>query len=71
MATNEARQESITILHDIFDSMGMKRLTEQELRDWHISGGETYAQLQEWANDYANDLHTERCEEKNAWRYEK
>lgn len=67
---NETREESIETLNYYLEEKGIEPLTESELRDWDIRGGETNAQLNEWAIALANDLHTEKCESKNAWRYE-
>ena len=67
---NETREESIETLNYYLYQLGIEPLNERELRDWDIRGGETNSQLQQWANDLCNDLHTEKCESKNSWRYE-
>jgi len=66
---NETREESIETLNYYLEEKGIEPLTESELRGWDIRGGETNAQLYEWAISLANDLQTEKCESKNAWRY--
>ena len=53
---NESREESIETLNDFLLEFGVEPLTESELRDWDIRGGETNRQLREWASDLANDL---------------
>jgi hypothetical protein len=66
---NETRDESIETLNYFFDKLGLEPLKERDLRDWGIVGGETNSQLSEWANDYASEIHTDKCAGKNAWRY--
>ena len=67
---NLTRNESIETLNDYLQEYGCEPLTESELRDWDIRGGETHRQLQEWAKDFASERESERAENKNAWRYE-
>lgn len=67
---NETRHESIETLNHFFDEFGIKHLNESKLQNWGIIGGETNAQLREWASDYASEMHSEKCAAKNAWRYE-
>ena len=57
-------------MNEFFQELGVKPLSEKELQDWDIRGGESYDQLYEWAKDYASELHTEKCASKNGWRYE-
>lgn len=64
-------QESYALLNELLAEMGIDALPEHVAkRDWGVSGGETQSQLFEWASDYASELQTERCAEKNAWRYQ-
>jgi len=67
---NETREESIEVLTDMLGEYGLEPLTETELNDWGIIGGETNDQLQEWVNDYVSEIHSEMCAEQNQWRYE-
>ena len=61
---NETREEAIETFNDYLEEFGCKHLSEKELIDWNIRGGESNAQLREWAHDYASEMHTEQCEEK-------
>jgi len=65
----ENKQESIEYLNQFITEAGVRALTESELRDWGINGGESYAELEIFAKDYLSDIHTEICEAKNEWRY--
>ena len=67
---NETREESIETLNSYFEDMGVEPLSEKELKDWNIVGGETNSELQNWVKDYVSELHTNECENKNAYRYE-
>lgn len=62
--------EALEIFNAKLTSLGEKAQTEAEFKDWFGSEGATEAQLEEWASDLANDLHSERCEAKEAWRYD-
>lgn len=67
---NETREEAIETLNSYFEDMGVEPLSEKELKDWNIVGGETNSELQNWVKDYVSELHTNKCENKNAYRYE-
>jgi hypothetical protein len=67
---NETREESIETLNDFLEELGIEPLTEKELRDWDIRGGETNFQLKEWARDYASECHTEKCSSKKTRSYQ-
>lgn len=62
--------EALGIFNAKFTSLGEPALNETEFKDWFDSKGVTVAQLEEWAGDLASELHSTRCEDKDAWRYE-
>lgn len=63
-------EESLETFNSFLEEMGETHLSETEARDWGIEGGETNAQLREWAGDLVSEIQTEKCAEKDAWRYE-
>jgi protein gp37 len=65
-----SKQESIETLNYYLEERGCEPLSEKELIDWNIVGGETDSELQSMVNDYVSELHTNECENKNAYRYE-
>lgn len=65
-----SKQESIDIFNDYLEEMGQPRMTEKELIDWNIQGGETNQQLKEMASDLASEAESVKCENKNSWRYQ-
>lgn len=69
MYTTKSKQESIDTINYMLSEYGMKPMTEKDVIDWGIEGGETIAQLQEWVNDYASEEHTERCAAKHRIEY--
>lgn len=55
----------ITVICEMFEELGVASPSVRSLTsDWGIIGGETNAELQEWANDYASELDTEKAAEK-------
>jgi len=62
--------EALEIFNAKLTSLGESALNETEFKDWFDSEGVTATKLEEWAGDLANDLHSDRCEAKDAWRYE-
>ncbi len=70
MCINLTKKESIDTLNEMLVEKGLTPLTESEINDWGIMGGESNAQLQEWVNDFVSELHSENCVAKDAWRYE-
>lgn len=64
------REDAINLFNEFLEELGVHPLSEKELQDWDIRGGESYDQLYEWARDLASEIHTEKCASKNAWRYE-
>ena len=63
-------EESLETFNSFLEEMGEAHLSESEVRDFGIQGGETNAQLEEWARDFVSEIQTEKCAEKDAWRYE-
>lgn len=66
---NQTKEEAIAIFNDFLIEFGIEPLSEAELRDFEIKGGETNSQLREWAKDYANEISTERCESRIRYEY--
>ena len=62
--------EALEIFNAKLTSLGESALNETEFKDWFDSEGATVAKLEEWAGDLASDLHSERCEAKDFWRYD-
>lgn len=62
--------EALEIFNAKLTSLGEEPLNETEFKDWFDSEGATVAKLEEWAGDLASECHTNRCENKDAWRYE-
>jgi len=60
MTTN--KQQSEATLNEMLNSYGIENLSPRELRDFDLQGGETNAQLDEMARDYASDIASERAE---------
>ena len=68
---NETQLESLQTIKEMFAELGVQAPSDRELiSDWGIKGGETNAQLNEWAKDYASEIHTEKCAARSQWRYE-
>lgn len=65
----ESYKEAVEDFNLLLEEMGIEPLDESYLIDW-VKGNETYAQIKELVSDYANELSTEECASKNAWRYE-
>lgn len=64
-------QESFDIINDLLQEKGFSPLTENEARiDWSIVGGEDVHELETMVKDFASEAASERCAEKNAWRYQ-
>ena len=64
-------QESFELLNDFLTGLGLPQLSEKEAStDWSIVGGESISELEMLARDYASEMHTLKCEERDAWRYE-
>lgn len=70
MHYTETKQESIDLFNQFLTEAGERPLDPVEIEDWGIIGGESEAKIKEMVSDLLSDLHTERCETKNAWRYE-
>lgn len=67
---NETFSEALDTLNYYLEEGGAHPISEKEAaQDWGIVGGETNAQLMEWANDYLSECHSERCAEKRAYLY--
>jgi hypothetical protein len=64
------KQESIDTLNEFLIEFGCETMSERDLIDWDIRGGESTSQLRQWARDIASEEATERAANKNAWRYE-
>lgn len=62
--------EALEIFNAKLTSLGEQPLNETEFKDWFGSEGATIAQLEESAGDLASECHSDRCEAKDAWRYE-
>ena len=68
---NETFEDSLETFNYFLSEVGQPAVNEKTARmDFGIVGGETNAELQEWARDYASECHTEKCESKNQWRYQ-
>ena len=65
------KKEAGLYINEVLAELGEPPLTENELKDWSLEDGIPEEKLREWAKDFASDMHSERCEEKNAWRYER
>ena len=65
-----SKQESIETLNYYLEERGCKPLTEKELIDWNIVGGETDSELRSMANDYVSELYSVLGENKNAYLFE-
>lgn len=69
--SNTTFQDAFETFNEILEELGQEPISENTARnDFGIIGGETDAELYEWARDYASEIHTEICASKNAWRYE-
>lgn len=67
---NETFAESLETFNYFLSELGIDPISENVARaDFGIQGGETDAELDGWARDYASDCHTEQCVAKNEWRY--
>jgi hypothetical protein len=67
---NETFQESFEAFNEILAEYGAAPIPEKDARlEFGIVGGETNAELSEWASDYVSEMHTEKCAAKNEWRY--
>ena len=68
---NETFDESLETFNYYLSELGMEQMDRDEAKDW-IKGGETNAQLKEWAGDIASEHHTNLCEnkfwEENDWQ---
>lgn len=66
---NVTKQDAELTLVELLVGHGLT-IEKNMISDFGLEGGETNAQIQEMVNDYLSDLHTEKCAEKQAWRYE-
>lgn len=64
------KEEAVEFINELLTDAGESPLRDSEVSDWGIKGGETFAQLEEWTNDYLSECHTEKCAAKNEWRYQ-
>lgn len=67
---NVTKQDAELTLVELLICAGITGITKNMVKDFELQGGETNAQIQEYVNDYVSELHTEKCEAKQAWRYE-
>lgn len=68
---NETFAEAFETLNDILQELGEKPVSENVARnDFAIEGGETNAQLQEWARDYSSELASDEAEYRAKMRYD-
>jgi hypothetical protein len=64
-------QESLEVLNEFMIKLGLEPVSEKEASaDLSIVGGESVSELRTLAYDLASEMHTQRCEEKEAWRYQ-
>jgi uncharacterized protein (UPF0210 family) len=67
---NETFKESFETFNELLEEYGVPTISEKvAIQDFGIIGGETNAELSEWASDYVSELHTEKCAAKHEWRY--
>ena len=65
-----SKEESVDYVNELLTAYGLSKLTEGEVADWGLVGGELYSQLEIYVKDFLSELHTERCQAKNDWMYE-
>lgn len=64
-------QESFETINYFLQEKGLEPITEYQAKsDWAIVGGEDVATLSMYVNDYASEVHSERCAAKDEWRYQ-
>lgn len=69
--TTKSFEESFNLLNQFLADLKLPPLSEMVAKaDWGITGGENVDELKIWANDYASDVDSEKCEAKESWRYE-
>lgn len=66
MSTIEAKK----LFNELLLNAGCKPFSEGELKDWDFYEGMTTQTVVQWANDLISEEHSNKCENKNAWRYE-
>lgn len=67
---NLTKQQATDLFLEIMQQNQIQ-VKASDLKDFDfIDGGQTEAQVIEWANDWLSEEHSNRCEAKNAWRYE-
>lgn len=47
-----------------------EKIDPRDVREFGLTGNESAAEIEQYGRDYLCELHTERCEARNAWRYE-
>lgn len=62
--------ESLSIINQLLTNSNITPLTPKDIVDWELTGNETFEQLQDYTRDYISECHTERCAERDSWRYE-
>lgn len=70
LPTAATKDDAVEFVNELLAAAGEKPLRDSEIRDWGIMGGETFAQLKEWTNDFLSECHTEKCAAKNEWRHQ-
>lgn len=61
---NETKEDAIRTLRELLSERGIE-LSDGEVEDFGIKGGETNAELDEMAHDYWSDLRSDIAESKN------
>lgn len=69
METTINKQESVKLMLEFMNELGVKA-TERDLIDFDLQGGENIEDLKEWVRDLAGEEYVNKCEARDAWRYE-
>lgn len=64
------KRESIEVINKYLLNHGETTMSEEELNDWDVIGGETIGKLEGLASDIVSEARTVRCENKASWLYQ-
>jgi hypothetical protein len=64
------KQEALEAARECLTEKNLEPVSDTELEDMGVDGGLTYQDVKRIINDYAHDIHTAKCADRDAWRYE-